>query len=680
MKAGETTVRSLLQGERQYLAPLYQRRYSWQRKDLQQLWDDIVELVEDGSEATHFLGSVVLAPSPANTPASVQAWLVVDGQQRLTTLSVLLCAIRDHVAEANPQLAAKIDDLYLINRYADGDERYTMLPTKADRAAWIALVERAPDAGGDDRIGHAYRFFRKQLLGGDEPLDSHRLEQTIAARLSMVEIAAHREDNVHRIFESLNFKGQPLTQADLLRNYLFMRLPMRADFVYEQVWLPLQELLTDRELEVLTWLDLVLRGEDRATQEAVYQDQQKRLALLEGEREVEDWIKQLRDKARLFKRLLDPAAEPSPAIRRALDRLKRWGANVTQPIALCVLLAHASGQLDVTQTARALRMVESYLVRRMIAGISSSNSNRVLMSLVRELDGQAPTAEAIRDLLSAPRRRFPTDAHITEAVLANSFYWIGRGPQRSYVLRCLEEDYRHAEPVDFAGADLTIEHVLPQSPTREWLDALSQDLQEGETAEEVHASLVNTLGNLTLTAYNGKLSNDSFPTKRKILADSGLAMNHEIAAATTWGRAQIQQRGRDLAARINKIWPGPSASHAPPPNPRWTLMNEVLASIPAGRWTSYSDVAQVIGSHPVAVGTRLSNVATPNAHRVLCMDGAVSKDFRWPDPARADDPHDILRAEGIHFSRGGKAATEQRLTATDLAHSIDSDAEAEPTV
>ncbi|BCJ52805.1 hypothetical protein Asp14428_42800 [Actinoplanes sp. NBRC 14428] len=560
MKANETTIRNLLQGERQYVVPLYQRRYSWKRRDLAQLWADLMRVVEAGGTHSHFLGSVVLAPSPTNTPAGVQTWLVVDGQQRLTTLGILLCAIRDHVRDTDQQLAAKIDDLYLFNKYASGAERYTLLPTKADRAAWIGLIERAPDAGGEDRIGEAYRYFRAALLQADDPDDEQdvaRMEQAVAGQLSIVEIAAHADDNVHRIFESLNYTGQPLTQADLLRNYLFMRLPARGDDVYERQWLPLQELLTDRQLEQLVWLDLVLRGDDRATQESIYQAQQERLKQLPDEPAIEKWIIDLHHKARLFRKILDPRREPDPQLRQALDRLDRWGVAVVHPVTLHVLLAHHAGRLTAEEAAAALRVVESYLVRRTLVGLSSSNNNRLMMSLVKDLGDQVPSAKAIVRALSGPRKRFPTDQHVRDAVLVNSFYWLGRGPQRAYVLRCIEEDHRHGEPLDFDKAKVTIEHVLPQSPTDEWNEMLLADLRDGETVEELHSSLVHTLGNLSLTAYNSKLSNDGFAAKKQILADSGLAMNRELARAERWGRPEIHARGRALAERIIKIWPGP---------------------------------------------------------------------------------------------------------------------------
>ncbi|GAA1636753.1 GmrSD restriction endonuclease domain-containing protein [Actinoplanes couchii] len=674
MKANETTIRNLLQGERQYVVPLYQRRYSWKRRDLVQLWSDLLRVVEAGGTHSHFLGSVVLAPSPTNTPAGVQSWLVVDGQQRLTTLGILLCAIRDHVRDTDPQLAAKIDDLYLFNKYASGADRYTLLPTKADRAAWIALIERAPDAGGEDRIGEAYRYFRAALLQTDDPADDYdvvRIEQAVAGQLSIVEIAAHADDNVHRIFESLNYTGQPLTQADLLRNYLFMRLPNRGDDVYERQWLPLQELLTDRQLEQLVWLDLVLRGDDRATQESIYQAQQDRLRHLPDEATIEQWIVELHHKARLFRKILDPQHEADPKLRQALDRLDRWGVAVVHPVALHVLIAHHAGQLTAGEAAAALRVVESYLVRRTLVGLSSSNNNRLMMSLVKDLGEQVPSAKAIVRALSGPRKRFPTDQHVRDAVLANSFYWLGRGPQRAYVLRCIEEDHRHGEPLDFDKAKVTIEHVLPQSLTDEWKEMLLAELRDGETIEELHSSLVHTLGNLSLTAYNSKLSNDGFAAKKQILADSGLAMNRDLARAERWGRSEIHARGRELAERITKIWPGPDESvGTTPPSPRWSLMNRILASIPAGRWTSYSDIAEVMGSHQVAVGARLAAVPTPNAHRVLKLHGAISPEFRWPDPERQDDPKALLEAEGVRFDQWNRAAADRRMTANELAEAV----------
>lgn len=207
-----------------------------------------------------------------------------------------------------------------------------------------------------------------------------------------------------------------------------------------------------------------------------------------------------------------------------------------------------------------------------------------------------------------------------------------------------------ASRIDFSRSKLTIEHVMPQSPSEEWIAMLEKDCEDGETGWELHALMVHTLGNLTLTAYNAKLGNDEFEEKKQLLADSGLAMNREIAQASSWGRAEILDRARALAEKIIKIWPGPDETVSiPAPNPKWSPMNQILASIPAGRWTSYSDVAELISSHQLAVGNRLAGTTTPNAHRVLKRRGTISPDFRWPDPARSDDPEGHSRSRGRPF-------------------------------
>lgn len=548
MKANETTVRQVLQGETQYVVPLYQRRYSWEHdrdKDpLGQLWNDLMLLVNENGVGTHFLGSIVLAPSPANTAGGITRWIVVDGQQRLTTLSVLLCAIRDHVMDDDPQLGEKIHELHLVNKYARGLERYRLLPTQEDRASWMALVDRSPEAGGEDRIGTAYRYFRAKLVEFDDPEDDadvRVLEQTVTARLALVSISAHPEDNVHRIFESLNHKGQPLTQADLLRNYLFMRLPTRGDDVYTTHWLPLQQLLSDSALDELIWLDLVLQGDEKATQAAIYRAQQVRLDTFGGEDAISDWVRQLHHRARLFRRILSPQEEPVSVIRTALQRLDRWGSTVVHPITLHVLEAHERGVISGGEVARALRVVESFQVRRTLVGIPTNNLNRILMSLVKDLGDRTPTAEAITEVLSAPRKRFPTNRLVREAVLVDPFYLRGRGHQQRHVLRSLEEDHRHGEQVDFDASDLSIEHVLPQSPSPAWLKLLEEQADPEETSEEVHASVVTPNAHRVLKR-NGHISPDfrwPDPNRtedpREVLVAEGVRFDE-------WSRADQEQR------------------------------------------------------------------------------------------------------------------------------------------
>lgn len=236
--ARETTIQELLEGTKQYQIPLYQRTYSWSKDQLERMWADIVLLAEDrrhDHQATHFVGSLVLAPGANNGPTGIQEYLVIDGQQRLTTLTLLLCALRDHRAEhESPEHRARIDQQFLTNPWKNGDQRLKVVPTQADRASYRLSVDGSHLAGGEDLIGRAYSFFLSKLLGEDllGDLLAEDVENAVLLGLSVVSVTAQTGDNVYRIFESLNNTGLQLSQADLLRNYIFMRLPSQGESVY----------------------------------------------------------------------------------------------------------------------------------------------------------------------------------------------------------------------------------------------------------------------------------------------------------------------------------------------------------------------------------------------------------------------------------------------------------------
>ena len=252
------------------------------------------------------------------------------------------------------------------------------------------------------------------------------------------------------------------------------------------------------------------------------------------------------------------------------------------------------------------------------------------------------------------------------------FYTTGRAAHRKLILRWIEESYGSKEPVDLDSA--TIEHVMPQTLTEEWERALAGQLEAHQDLREMHTELLHTLGNLTLTGYNSELSNGPFAVKRAELAKSGIRMNQEISAEPVWGPAQIRARAERLADRIVGIWPGPSAEAASGvAHTAWQTLTDAVAAIPDGSWTSYGELARLIGSHPVPVGTYLARTALPHAHRVLQAGGTVSPSFRWADVHRTDDPHDVLAAEGVRFSEDGRADGGQRLLAEQLAELIDVD-------
>ena len=657
MRAHEVSFLDLVQGEKQFQVPLYQRTYSWGGKQLAQLWRDLLaqsEAMADGAPAgTHFMGSVVITPSPTLQAAGVNRWLLVDGQQRLTTLMLALAAIRDHVGGGGE--ADRIHRQYLVNEFRQGDDHLRLLPTQADRDAYRAVVLSTPGTTAVGAVAEAYQFFRTVLTSVDDPDDDQdiaRIEQTIRAGLSIVEITAERSDNVYRIFESLNNTGLQLSQADLLRNYLFMRLPSRGEDVYRDVWLPMQNRL-GADLELLVWLNLVIRGNDRVKQSDIYRAQQERLEKLPATEEaIEAEVAELARRSRHLERILHPAAEPDPRLASALTRLAGLGRRHGLPADHAPAGPAGPGNRDAGDVADAMAYVESFLVRRMLCQVPTNNLNRVFNSAPAIIKDQVPVAAAVRSYLSGRRRYWPADAEVRRSIRTRPFYWTGRGPQRTFVLRRLEESYGAPEPVDFSAAKLTIEHVLPQTPTDEWLKLLADEVTEEAGPEELHDLLVHTLGNLTLTAENAKLSNSPFQRKQDILHASALRMNREIADAPAWGKAQILQRAERLADRVIRIWPGPAADDGEDPDGRdWSLLRKACAALPPGTWTTYGDLAELIGSHPVPVGVHLAHHPVPNAWRVLMSDGAISPNFRWEASGRTDDPKEATRIRGHRLHR-----------------------------
>jgi alkylated DNA nucleotide flippase Atl1 len=681
MKAGQTTLKPLIEGQKQYRVPIFQRAYVWDGPEVLQLWEDMtvqyraMRPAAPGEAApptrsTHFLGSFVLAPlaSPAR---GVTPYVIVDGQQRLTTLFLALAALRDVQAKTDPGAWNRSNQLYLRNEFAEGLDRYKLLPAQLDREAFFACIDGTAPENGAGRIFDAYHFFRGRLTRNfpddDEPLDLVDMERVIIERLAVVEITVEADDNPHRIFESLNATGVGLTQADLLRNYLFMLLPTRAQEVYEGVWLPMERELGSENLEGLARVDLQRRGID-ATKDDVYRLHRQRLeGVVGGEDDVVAEIRDLAVRAQHYRRLIDPAQEEHPAVRASLQRLQRWGAQTTYP-----LLMHVYDLVDrklatKDDLARVLEYIESFLVRRQIAQVPTNQLNRLFVDMIGQLPADKPVAEAIRDALSGERRYWPTDEQIRDAVRTKWFYYSGRWDQRKLIFERIEQSYRHLEPVDFSAAKLTIEHVMPQTLSDEWRDALRD---QGADPEQARDEFLHTLGNLTLTGYNAQLSNDVFARKQQIYQSSNLQMNRSIAEASTWGPAEILARAAELSERIVAIWPAPvpGARGVPGGAFDWSRIDAAVSAIPPGRWTTYGDLAQLGGTSPQAVGNRMGSSATsPNAYRVLDRHGRISPAFHWSDPEDGREVRALLGEEGGQFDSDGVADWDQHLSAYDLA-------------
>lgn len=672
MHVQEIRLHQVLEGAKQYRVPLYQRTYSWSPKQLGRLWSDVVDLSdarEQDPRASHFTGSLVLSTGEIG-PGGAE-FLVVDGQQRLTTLSVLIAAIRDHIAKTepdDPQKVARLHETYLSDRFKHGDDRLKLLPTQADRTAFRAIIDNGVLDGIHSGVIDAYRFFRTRLVEVDDPDDPHdidRIASAVLGGLVFVAITAGHDDNVYRIFESLNNTGMKLTQGDLLRNYIFMRLGSRGEDVYTSVWLPMQTLLTSADLEALFWMDITWTTPD-AKQGDIYALQEARLSRLTDE-EVEAEVRRYARLAELVAQIRDPSLCPNRDVRDRLARLDAWGSSAADPLVLRILSAQALGDATEADAASALAVLESYFVRRLVVNAPPNALSRILIRAASDLD-PADLAGSLHKYLSTGRKFYATDRQITEAVVAKPFYYSGRPVQRKTLLTWLEKLDAGKEPASLTSA--TIEHVMPQTLTDVWRDDLSLDLGEFATVDDLHEAYLHTLANLTLTGYNSELSNAPFPSKRALLAESNIALNKPIAAEVSWGRRQILGRGAALAQRICDEWIAPLAeTDVVESGVAWKLATEVIESIPEGRWTTYGNVATIAGTHPVPLGVFLGKNFIPNAWRVLQAAGTVSPGFRWPSDSPNDgrDPHDVLIEEGVEFDADGRADAESKLEVTDLA-------------
>jgi len=681
MQVRETTLEELLGGVKQFRVPLFQRPYTWDEENHAQLWRDILAVYESATDQetgteledvpSHFLGSFVLAPHTGSA-SGLTTFLVVDGQQRLTTLLLALCALRDVLAITDLDSRERVSETYLVNRWQKGQSRHKLLPAKQDRESYFAAVDDRPDKGSPDAVGSAYRFFVARLADsheGNGMIDLGILERVIVSKLTIIDITAQPGDNVHRIFESLNATGVSLTQADLLRNYLMMLLPNRADTVYSEIWYPMQRSLGSQNLEALARVDLQRRGlQVRA--DDVYRMQQRRLRPFENdEARIEAEIRDLALRAVHYGAILDPTKERNPQVRARLEFLNRWGAQTAHPLIMYLYELRENDGLSDEDLDKALWHLESFLVRRLLTGASRKNLNRIFPQLVRRLQARAAepnTPEVLREELSGERLYWASDDSLVAAMRSEPFYFYGRSSQRRLVLERLEESYGHKEQAQLTTLPLSIEHIMPQTLTDEWRTAI---LASGDSPDVVHMELKHTIGNLTLTGYNSELSNKPFERKQQIYEDSHLSLNKDLVGDASWGRSEILARSTELAKRSIEIW-GPPAevASAHRSGPAWGRLHSAMAAIPPGNWTSYGDLAELLGTSAQAVGTHIgSNLALLGSHRVLTSNGSVAEGFRWLDPADDRDPMQVLGDEGLQFSADGRADPEARLDSEELA-------------
>lgn len=552
MEATPTQIINYFSGFKQNLVPLFQRPYTWGERQWRTLWEDLIAFYgreTSDPKSTHFMGAVVTM-SARSVPVGVSKFLVIDGQQRLTTIATLLCAIRDELSISENVQKRRIQNHYLTNDGFEGLDFFKLLPTQGDRAFYSPLVQGIGSEFPESQFKKAYDFYRRRLKDRDDDgefVDPKRVLEIVETRLMVVMINLSDNDDPYLIFESLNFKGSPLEQADLVRNYFLMRFPVTdQQAVYDELWLPMQTRLGANLTEFMRHF---LGSEGEEVRKGDVYAAIKRLVADSEAPSVRILMSRMAKLSVFYSRIATVEPEPNEEFGRYFVRFRRLDFGTAYPLLLSLYEDYVDGQFGADEFAASLSILDSYIVRRMIVGVPSNSLSGTFISLCRirpVTDGPSAWLSAAL-ARESKNRRWPTDPEFADRWLKAPIYG-GRVCQ--VVLECLEEHFEHHEPVIFT--EISVEHVLPQTLSPGWQEAL------GDNAAAIQAEWLHTIGNLTLTGYNPELGNKEYSEKRVILGLSHFELNRFFGTCERWGSSEIRRRAELLFRSAQQLWPRPA--------------------------------------------------------------------------------------------------------------------------
>lgn len=567
MKGSESKMTGFMEGaDKRYVIPVYQRKYDWKYENCRQLYDDLKKIVIDGRDS-HFFGSIVSAVVPNGSKIEYH---IIDGQQRLTTITLLLLAIRNLIAQGKvttneDKLDEQISQRFLISPWASEDDKIKLRPAKSDKAALTKLFGDEEDYDRSSNLTINYQFFYDMVMKEEVPVAD--LYAAIG-KLEIISITLDQGDNAQLIFESLNSTGLALTEGDKIRNYVLMGLPAQNQNKYYDTYWAKIEKCTNNDVSGFVRDYLSIKQQVTPTVNNVYR-------AFKGYAEsvslpVDTLLTDLLRYARFFEKLLTcKSGLKEKKLDDCLYRLMRLEIIVTRPFLMEVLRLHQDGKLTTDDVLRIFLITENYLFRRNICEVPTNALNKIFLNLNKEIIRYDNTADDyvskfIYALLSKKESgRFPDDDEFTSALAEKQVYQM-RGKYKAYLFERFE-NYGTIETKDvYTHLDnnvYTIEHIMPQHLTPAWNESL------GANASEIHATWLHRLANLTLTGYNPNLSNNTFAEKRDAKEGgykaSGLKMNQKIAMKETWGLAELEERSKEMLELAMEIWAYPETSFVP---------------------------------------------------------------------------------------------------------------------
>lgn len=564
MKGSECRLIEYMEGsKKRFIIPVYQRNYDWKTENCRQLYDDLIKVVKN-NRRSHFFGSLVSVyePSGRNTQ-----FLVIDGQQRLTTVSLLLLAMyhlisNDIVIPEDLSLGKQIYEDFLVDKYQPQETRIKLKPVKNDQKALGKLFACADEHIRGSNLTTNYNYFydriQKQEITIDELFDA-------VCSLEIINIILNNEDNPQLIFESLNSTGLDLSEGDKIRNFILMGLPAKEqDEYYEKYWNRIEE-CTKYDVSSFVRDYLSIKQLTIPSQKKIYTSFKGYVE--PSSLSTEEHLKDLLAYAKRYKILLNGSARDK-TLDACIKRLNRLETTVTRPFFLEVLRLCDEGKLDISQATDVFLITESYLFRRTICDLPTNALNKIFLLLHREIiryDGtDADYVEKFKyALLSKKERtRFPDDDEFAAHFIERPVYQMN-SKNKIYILERLE-NYGTAEDKEvyshYDDGIYSIEHIMPQHLTPAWVKELGDDFRQ------IHETWLHRIANLTLSAYNSKYKNSTFEEKKTMkngFEDSGIRMNTYIARKEKWTLAEMEERSQYLKGRALEIWAEPSTEFRP---------------------------------------------------------------------------------------------------------------------
>lgn len=549
---------------KRFIIPVYQRNYDWKMEHCKQLYDDLVKIIRQNRKS-HFFGSIVSVQSESGT---MEEFLIIDGQQRLTTISLLLLAIyhllssgkmvsRDH------QLTDKILKKYLIDEYEPEEKRIKLKPIKNDQKAFGILFDQDEEYIPDSNLTINYRYFYDRIQHGE--LDIDELFDAIC-KLEIINISLNHEDNPQLIFESLNSTGLNLSEGDKIRNYILMGLPndQQTKF-YEKYWNRIES-YTDYDVSSFVRDYLSIKQQSTPNMNSVYPTFKKYVEDAEVA-DIEPLLKDLLEYAKRYTFLIK-GGHSDERLNSCIYRLNRLSTSITRPFLLEVIRLSESGALTADELIEVFHFTESYLFRRAICDLPTNALNKIFLLLHREIirfDGdESHYVEKFKYALLSKRERtrFPSDEEFAECMSTRNIY--GMNPKNKLYLFERLENSETSETKDVWGhldrGEYSIEHIMPQHLTATWIVSL------GDNYEAIHTNWLHRLANLTLTAYNSRYSNSPFAEKRDMphgFKDSGLRINQWVGRKEQWGLPELEERDQLLKNTVIGIWSYPTSNYHP---------------------------------------------------------------------------------------------------------------------